>query len=91
MKIYTNLDNCPKNETVIHAPVDADVLVDLGAHDCMVEILELMSEIEKDNKKADARWTTLGALIGTALMRLELSLNRQLGEAAQQGEARTPT
>lgn len=91
MKIYTDLENFPRHEDSVLATVDADTLLDLGAHDCMVEVLDLMTAIEKESKKPGDRWTVLGSQIGTALMRLELSLNDRLRKAAAEGEARQPT
>ena len=53
----------------------------------MCELLELMDEIEKDNKDFKNCWQLLRAMTGTALMRLEVKLRPQIEKAIAEGEA----
>ena len=93
MKIYTELDQLKDNEknNAVIGTLPGSVLVDIGAHDCMVEMLELMEAIEKDNKKLADCWRLFQALTGTALMRLECKLRPLIEKAAAEGEVRQPT
>lgn len=94
MKIYTELDPKRKaedGEKIIIGELPGRALVDLGAHDFMIELLEMMDEIEKDNKDFKDCWRLLRAMTGTALMRLEVKLLPQIEKAAAEGEARQPT
>lgn len=90
MKIYTDLQKNPKlekGETATIGELPGRALVDLGAHDFMCELLELMDEIEKDNKDFKNCWQLLRAMTGTALMRLEVKLRPQIEKAIAEGEA----
>ena len=81
MVIYTNPKDIERIGPTAKASVNADLLLDVGAHDMLVETLHLMAHLEDSRRSDRERWKALRAQVGTTLAKMNVDLEMRLRDA----------